>query len=169
MRAPAVVRSSATATKDSVFVYWVSPRGEIQPAADSRITEAQLQRWPEYRHWRRCEAVGAREIEKVSLIISRQHWERKKLEKVQQHMREIEDMKQIGVRCRLRMAQGYSKKDVEVNEKNLKRVQRAEDGLMRLITSEFAPGVRTTALAIELAPQSTSPVAHIAQKWEGIK
>lgn len=166
--APGVVRSNATAVSDRTFVYWVSPKGEIQPAADTRITESQLQRWPEYRHWRRCEAVGAREIEKISLIISRQHWERKKLEKVQQHMREKAELDQLSVRCKLRLAQRYSKDDEEMNRKILLRAERAENNLMRLIASEFDPSVRTTALQMEVKPKSTSTLASIAQKPEGL-
>ena len=149
-------------------MYWVSPKGEIQPAADTRIAEAQLQRWPEYRHWRRCEAVGVREIEKISLIISRQMWEKKKQMKVQQHLREKAELDQLMVRCRLRAAQGYSKNDAELNQRILKRAQRTEDSLMALIASEFNPGLRTSALEMEIGPQSTSPVANVAQKQEGL-
>jgi len=167
-RAPGIVRSNSRPTKDSVFVYWVSPKGEIQPAADTRITEAQLQRWPEYKHWRRCEAHGAREIEKISLIISRQMWEKKKQMKVQQHLREKAELDQLMVRCRLRAAQGFSKNDAELNQRILKRAQRTEDSLMALIASEFNPGMRTSALEMEIRPQSTSPVANIAQKQEGL-
>lgn len=168
MRAPGVVRSSATNAKDNVLVYWVSPKGEIQPAADTRITEAQLQSWPEYRHWRRCEAVGAKEIEKISLIISRQHWERKKLEKVQQHLREAEGLKQLQIRARLRKAQGYSKNDVEMNARILQRAERTESNFLTMIATSFTPGARTTALQVEIGPRSTSPMAGIAQKREGI-
>lgn len=166
--APGIVRSSATNAKDNILVYWVSPKGEIQPAADTRITEAQLQRWPEYRHWRRCEAVGAKEIEKISLIIARQHWERKKLEKVQQHLREMDELKQLQIRAKLRKAQGYSKNDVEMNLRILKRAENTENNFLAAIGSQFNPGARTTALAIEIAPKSTSPVAGLAQKIEGI-
>lgn len=168
VRAPGVVRSSATSTKDNVFVYWVSPKGEIQPAADTRITEAQLQSWPEYRHWKRCEAVGAKEIEKISLIISRQHWERKKLEKVQQHLRECEELKQLQIRSRLRKAQGYSKNDVEMNERILKRAQHTEHNFLSMIATSFDPTARTTALQVEMSPKSTSPLAGVGKKIEGI-
>lgn len=167
-QAPGIVRSNNTAAKDNVFVYWVSPKGEIQAAADSRISQEQLNRWKEYRHWRRCEAVGAREIEKISLIISRQLFERKKLEKVQQHLREKAELDQLVVRCRLRKAQEFSKNDVAMNEKILKRAQQAEDNLMAAIASEFTPGQRTTALQMEVKPQSTSPVANLGQKQEGL-
>lgn len=168
MRAPGAVRSSATAASDRTFVYWVSPKGEIQPAADTRITEAQLQSWPEYRHWRRCEAVGAKEIEKISLIISRQHWERKKLEKVQQHLREAEELKQLQIRARLRRAQQYSKDDAELNDRIYKRAQKTESNFLTMIATSFSPDIRTTALQIEMTSKSTSPVASIGQKREGI-
>ena len=168
MRTPGIVRSSANNAKDNVLVYWVSPKGEIQPAADTRITESQLQSWPEYRHWRRCEAVGAKEIEKISLIISRQHWERKKLERVQQHLREAEELKQLQIRARLRKAQGYSKNDAEMNDRILQRAKRTESNFLTMIATSFDPSMRTTALQVEIAPRSTSPVAGFAQKREGI-
>ena len=166
--APAIVRSNSRPTKDTIFVYWVSPKGEIQPAADTRITEAQLQRWPEYRYWRRCEAVGVREIEKISLIISRQMWEKKKLMTVQQRIREIDLLKQLSIRARLRAAQSFSKNDVSINHQLIDKVRRHEDGLMDLICSEFDPTARRTALEIEVKPESTSKLALVGRKREGL-
>jgi hypothetical protein len=166
--APRLVRNSSSVTKDSVFVYWVSPKGEIQAAADTRITEAQLRNWPEYRHWRRCEATGPKEIEKISIIISRQMWEKKKQMKVQQHLREKFALDQMAVRCKIRIAQGYSKNDEGLNRKLLARTQANEDALMKLIASEFDPTMRTTALDMEVRSQSTSRLAHVGQKPQGI-
>lgn len=154
--------------KDNVLVYWVSPRGDVQPAADTRITEAQLQRWPEYRNWRRCEAVGPREIEKISIIISRQLWERKKQMKVQQHLREKSELDQLQFRCRLRMAQGFSKNDEAMNARILQRAKQNEDSLYKLIVSEFDASARTTGLDMELKERSTSRSATVAQKAEGL-
>jgi len=71
-------------------------------------------------------------------------------------------------RCRIRRAQGYSKKDVEVNELILRRAQKNEDDLMRLIASEFTPEIRTSALEMEVRPSSTSPLAHVGQKPQGL-
>ena len=166
--APRLVRNSSSAVKDNVFVYWVSPKGEIQPAADSRITTTQLQRWPEYKHWRRVEAVGAKEIEKVSLIIARQRFEQKKAMKVQQHLREKATLDQLQFRCKLRIAQSYSKNDEELNKKLMRRAQENEDALYRLIASEFDPAHRSTYLQMEMAPESTSRVAKLTQKVAGI-
>ncbi len=166
--APAVIRNSASVTKDSCFVYWASPKGDIQPAVDSRITEAQLQRWPEYRHWRRCEAHGPKEIEKVSIIISRQMWEKKKMLKIEQHMREIEDMRQLGYRCKIRLAQNFSRNDSEMNERILKRVKSAEDNLFKLIASEFDPSMRTQMLEMEVKEASASKLAHVGNKIQGV-
>ena len=149
-------------------MYWVSPKGEIQPAADTRISQAQLQRWPEYKHWRRVEAVGAKEIEKVSLIIARQMWEKKKEMKVQQHMREKAALDQLMIRCRLRLAQGYSKNDEEMNKRILMKAAKNEEKLMRLIASEFDPAHRSTYLDMEMHEQSTSRTAMIAQKRQGV-
>ena len=165
---PQLVRNSSSLAKDNIFCYWCSPKGEIEPAPDSRISEEQMRRIKGYEHWRRCEAVGAREIEKISLILSRQLYEKKKQMKVQQHLREKVELDQLVVRCRLRLAQQYSAKDVEVNERILKRAKKNEDDLMRLVCSEFDPAMRNTALDIEVRPQSTSPLAHVAQKRQGI-
>lgn len=168
-RAPGIIKSnSASSISDRIFVYWVSPKGEIQPAPDTRISEAQLRKMPEYKHWRRCEAVGAREIEKVSLILSKQMFEQKKKMKVEQHLREKFAIDQLKVRCQLRLAQGYSKNDEEMNKRILARARKSEDALYRVIASEFDPAMRTTSLAIEAKPQSTSHVAHIGQKATGI-
>lgn len=168
-RAPGIIKSnSASSISDRIFVYWVSPKGEIQPAPDTRISEAQLRKMPEYKHWRRCEAVGAREIEKVSLILSKQMFEQKKKMKVEQHLREKFAIDQLKVRCQLRLAQGYSKNDAEMNKRILERARESEDALYRVIASEFDPAMRTTSLAIEAKPQSTSRVAHIGQKATGI-
>lgn len=168
-RAPGVIsRNSSSTVKDNIVVYWASPKGEIQIAPDSRISEAQLRMMPEYRHWRRCEAVGAREIEKISLILSRQAFEQKKRMKVEQHLREKFALDQLKVRCQLRLAQGYSREDVEANRKILATAKHSEDQLYRVIASEFDPALRNTALAIEVKPQSTSPLAHVGQKPQGI-
>ena len=161
------IRNSAQATSDNVVVYCVSPKGEIELAPDNRLTQTQLDKIG-YKHWRRCEATGAREIERVSLILSRQLWEQKKKLKVQQHLREKAALDQLVARCRIRRAQGYSKKDVEVNERILRRAQKNEDDLMRLIASEFTPEIRTSALEMEVRPSSTSPLAHVGQKPQGL-
>jgi hypothetical protein len=166
--APRLVRNSSTTTKDNVFVYWVSPRGEIQPAADTRISEGQLHRWPEYRNWRRCEAVGPREIEKISIIISRQFWEKKKQMKIEQHIREKFKLDQLMFRAKLRIAQGFSKNDKEMNLRILRRAEANEANLLKLICSEFDPTMRTTALEMEVRETSTSVLAHLGKKHEGI-
>ena len=167
-RFPGIVGSGRNVTRDTVFVYWVSPKGEIEAAADTRISESQLRRLPGYRHWRRCEAVGAREIEKVSSIISRQMWEKKKLMTVQQRIREIDFLKQLAGRARLRAAQSFSKNDVSINHQLIDKVRRHEDGLMDLICSEFDPTARRTALEIEVKPESTSKLALVGRKREGL-
>jgi len=127
-----------------------------------------LQRWPEYRHWRRCEAVGPKEIEKVSVIISRQLWEKKKQMKVQQRIREKFELDQLAVRAKLRIAQGFSKNDEEMNRRILQRAEENEANLMKLIVSEFDPTTRTTALDMEVRPQSTSRLAMVGQKAQGV-
>ena len=167
-RGPRVItRNSASSSKDNIVVYCVSPAGEIELAPDNRLTQTQLDKIG-YKHWRRCEATGAREIEKLSIILARQMFEQKKKMKVQQHLREKVELDQLVIRCKLRLAQGYSKADVEINERILKRARKNEEDLMKLVCSEFDPGGRTTALAVELKPQSTSPLAHVGEKKQGI-
>lgn len=166
--APRVVQNSSSATKDNTFVYWVSPKGEIESAPDSRITENQMRKIEGYQHWKRCEAVGAREIEKVSLIISRQLFEKKKQMKVQQHLREKFTLDQLRIRCKLRIAQGFSKNDEEMNKRILQRAERTEELLYSVIASEFDPAGRTSALAMELRSESTSPLANVGKKRTGV-
>ena len=167
-RGPRVItRNSASASKDNIVVYCVSPAGEIELAPDNRLTQTQLDKIG-YKHWRRCEATGAREIEKLSIILARQMFEQKKKMKVQQHLREKVELDQLVIRCKLRLAQGYSKADVEINERILKRARKNEEDLMRLVCSEFDPAGRTTALAVELKSQSTSPLAHVGEKAQGL-
>ena len=168
-RFPGIVRSGRNASNDRTFVYWVSPKGEIEAAADSRISESQLRRLPGYQHWRRCEAIGAKEIERVSQIISQQMWEKKKLMTVQQRIREIDFLKQLAIRARLRAAQSYSKNDVSINHQLIQKVRRHEDSLMDLICSEFDPSARRTALEIEVKPENTSKLALVGKKREGLQ
>ena len=167
-QAPGIIRSGRNATRDDVFVYWVSPKGEIEPAPDTRISEAQMRRIAGYEYWRRFEAVGAREIKKVSLILSRQMWEKKKQMTVQQRLREKATLDQLAFRAQLRAAQGFSKNDVDINRQILARTKKNEDTLMQLIVSEFDPTKRASALEIELKVASDSPLHLVGAKREGL-
>ena len=162
-----ILSNSASTAKDNVVVYLASPKGEIELAVDGRLTQQQLDNIG-YKGWKRCEAHGAREIEKISLILSRQLFEQKKKLKVQQHLREKWTLDQLKIRCQLRAAQGYSKNDEEMNRRILARAQRSEEMLYKVIASEFDPATRDTALSLELHEASTSPVAHIGGKRQGI-
>ena len=137
-------------------------------APDTRITEAQLRRMPEFKHWRRCEAIGAREIEKVSLILSRQLFEKKKQMKVEQHLREKFELDQLEARCRIRIAGNYSKNDAELNKRIMEKANLSREAMYRVIASEFSPAARTSSLEMEARPQSTSRSAHIGNKATGI-
>ena len=161
------IRNSSQATSDNVVVYCVSPKGEIELAPDNRLTQTQLDKIG-YKHWRRCEATGAREIERVSLILSRQLWEQKKKLKVQQHLREKFFLDQLQIRCKLRMAQCFSKNDEEMNRKILAKAQHTEETLYAVIASEFDPQKRTSGLEMEIRPKSTSRLANVGQKSQGI-
>lgn len=165
--APVILNTnSSSATRDDRFVYFVNQKGEIMPAPDSRVTAQQCGLDPA--KWRRFEAQGAKEIEKISLMLSKQMFEKKKNMKVQQHLRERFTLEQLKFRCKLRAAQGFSLNDAELNKKILARAERAENALYDCIASEFDPNHRNTALAIEVKPQSTSKLAHINQKRMGI-
>lgn len=147
---------------DKVFAYFCNAAGKIIPAPDTRMTPKQCGLGPE---WRRCEAVGAKEIEKVSLIISRQLWEEKKQLKVQQKLREMEFLKEREVSAKLRGAKNFSPHDVEVNRDRERIWNRKQDQLLALIYEEFDPTKRHTALAMELGDAS---IARGPKKHEGI-
>ena len=151
--------------KDSTVAYFVNAAGKIVPAPDSRVSPAQCGLGPE---WRRCEATGAREIEKVSLALSRQRWEEKKQRTVQQHLREKAFIDQVRARCRIRAAQSFSENDVSINRQIQKKIEAREEALYQLIVSEFDMTNRHTAFDMELSEQSTSPLANGAKKRQGI-
>lgn len=167
IRSPGIVRSNSSSAKDNIVVYVCAPDGKIELAPDGRLTQSQLDRIG-YKGWKRCEATGAREIERLSLQLSKQLFEEKKKMKVQQHLRENAALQQLMVRCRLRKAQKFSPKDVEMNNKILERARRTETSFMDIICTQFDPSTRSSALHIEVKPQSTSPLAGVGQKTEGL-
>jgi hypothetical protein len=162
-----IIQNSASSAKDNIVVYLCAPSGELELAPDNRLTQKQLDKIG-YKGWRRCEATGSREIEKISIILSRQSFERRKQMKVEQHLREKFALEQLKVRARLRIAQGYSRADEEVNQHILQRAEHSEDMHNAIIAEEFNPGSRNTALEMEVKEQSTSPLAHVGQKRQGI-
>jgi hypothetical protein len=162
-----ITRNSAQVGKDSVVVYVCSPKGEIELSPDGRLTQKQLDKIG-YKGWHRCEATGVKEIEALSLKISRQLFEKKKAMKVQQHLREKFFIDQLKVRCKLRKAQGFSKNDSEMNDKILQRAEHTENTLYAIIAEEFNPGTRNTALELEVRERSTSALANVGNKREGI-
>jgi hypothetical protein len=167
--APAILkRNSASPVKDNVVVYWASPKGELMLAPDTRITEAQLRRMPEYKHWRRCEAVGAREIEKIGLKLSQQEFERRKRMDVERVLREMKFIQMKQVEAKLRKAQHYSANDAQINGDRVKFWQNREDRALSVIASQFDPTRRRAGLEMEFRAQSTSRSAHINQKPTGI-
>ena len=119
------------------------------------------------RHWRRCEAVGAREIEKISLILSKQEWEAKKARKVSQVLREMDFLKQAQIGARLRKAVNFSPNDVLANERQERRWQQKQDKMLALLAQEFDPGSRHMALEVELREAPINP-HHLGQKRQGV-
>lgn len=153
------------AASDRIFAYFASVDGRIVPAPDTRMTLQQCGFDP--RKWRRCEAVGAKEIEKVSLIISRQNWEQRKLRNVQQKIREMDFLRQRESSARIRGAKNFTAKDVEAN-RNLERMWRdRQSQLERLIVSEFKPESRNSALDMEVKELPVVP-HHLGQKRQGV-
>ena len=119
------------------------------------------------RDWKRCEAVGVKEIEKVSLILSRQAWEEKKNRKVAQILREMDFLKQRAASARLRKATNFSPKDVRMNAQLEKRWDEKQELMLRLVCEEFRPENRNTALEMELRDAPINP-HHLGQKRQGV-
>lgn len=161
MGVPLITRS------DRTFVYFVDAAGKILPAPDTRVTAEQLGLNPNL--WKRCEATGSREIEKVSLRLSKQMFEEKKARHVGQKLREMAFLKDRALSAKLRAAQGYTAKDVEVNRNLEKKWIKKQDEALALIALEFDPSSRHTALDIELKEQSMSPLAGVFEKRQGIE
>jgi len=136
-------------------------------APDTRMSARQCGLNPS--EWRRCEAIGAHEIDRLSKILSRQEWEKKKRMTVGQHLRENAFIEQVKVRCKLRMAQAHSANDVSINKQILDKIERRKDTLIHLITSDFDYTKRNTALAMELGEESTSILRNFGKKREGVQ
>jgi hypothetical protein len=151
---------------DKTFVYYCNAAGDIIPAPDTRMSVAQSGMNPFV--WRKCEAHGAKEIERVSLIMAEQAFNKKKQMTAGQHLREKASLDQLKVRAKLRIAQAFSEHDVRRNKQILAMAEARENKLLRVITSEFDPSKRTTALSIELEEESTSKLRQFGKKKVGI-
>lgn len=150
---------------DSVFVYYAHQSGRLVPAPDTRMRPEQCGLDP--KQWRRCEAIGAKEIEKVSLILSKQAWETKKARHVSQILREMDFLKQRAVSARLRRAVNFTAKDVQMNERLERRWNEKQAKMLALVAEEFNPTNRNVALDIELREQPVTP-HHLGQKRQGV-
>ena len=150
---------------DAIFVYFSHQSGRLIPAPDTRMTPLQCGLDP--KQWRRCEAKGPHEIEKVSLILSKQAWEEKKNRKVTQILREMDFLKQRAASARLRKATNFSAKDVQMNERLEKRWDQKQNAMLALIVSEFDPTKRDTALEMELRDAPINP-HRLGQKRTGV-
>lgn len=150
---------------DSVFVYFAHQSGRLVAAPDTRMKPEQCGLDPKV--WRRCEAKGPREIERVSIILSKQLWEEKKARKVGQILREMDFLKQRAVSARLRRASGFSVNDQKQNEKLEQRWNQKQDRMLALIVEEFRPETRNTALEIELKDAPINP-HHLGHKRQGV-
>ncbi len=153
------------AISDKTFVYFAHQSGRLIPAPDTRMSVIQCGLDPNV--WRRCEAVGAKEIEKVSIILSRQAWETKKERKISQILREMNFLKQRAVSARLRRAVNFSPKDVQVNARLEKKWDAKQDQMLRLICEEFKPESRNTALEMEMRDAPINP-HHLGHKRTGV-
>lgn len=154
------------AVSDRTFIYFAHQSGRLVPAPDTRMRPEQCGLDPKV--WRRCEANGAKEIERVSLILSKQAWEQKKDRKVTQILREMDFLKQRAASARLRKAVNFTAKDVQMNEKLEARWNQKQDQMLRLIFEEFKPENRHTALEVELQDAPINP-HHLGQKHQGVR
>jgi hypothetical protein len=150
---------------DSVFVYFAHQSGRLVPAPDTRMRPEQCGLDP--KQWRRCEAKGSKDIERVSIILSRQAWEEKKALHVGQKLREMAFLQQRAISARLRRAVNFSAKDAQVNEQLEKRWKDKQDQLVALVALEFDPTRRTTALEVELREAPINP-HHLGHKRQGV-
>jgi hypothetical protein len=165
-------RNSATAAKDNVMSYFACADGTLMLAPDTRVSAQQC--GLDSKRWRKCEAVGAKEMEQVSLILARQEFEKKRRMKVERALRELKFLRQSRAGARLRASMNYSANDVRANQLQERRWAAREDFYLNIIASEidpsqgFDPGKRTTILECETAPRSLSPLANVNQKPTGI-
>lgn len=165
-------RNSATTAKDNVMTYFACSDGTLMLAPDTRVSPQQCGLDPKL--WRKCEAVGAREMEAVSVILARQEFEKKRKMKVGKALRELEFLRQSRAGARLRASMNYSPNDVRANNLQEQRWKIREDHYLNIIASEidpsqgFDPAKRTTMLEVEMAPKSTSRLANVNQKPTGI-
>lgn len=150
---------------DSVVVYFAHMDGRLILAPDTRMKPENCGLDP--KQWRRCEAVGAKEIEKVSIILGKQAWEAKKARKVSQVLREMDFLKQRAVSAKLRKAQGFNANDVQMNAKLERKWDSKQDQMLALIAEEFRPESRNVALDMELSDAPINP-HHLGQKKVGV-
>ena len=173
MKAPAVLsRNSASTVPDNRVVYFACCDGTLMLAPDTRLSPQQCGLPPTM--WRRCEAVGAKEIEAVSVILARQEFEHRRKLKVQQALKELDFLKQARIGAKLRASMNYSKNDVAANQIQERQWQLREDRALAVIASEldpthcFDPTTREAMLQMERTEQSRSPLAHVNQKPVGV-
>ncbi len=173
MRAPGVLsRNSASAVPDNRVAYFACCDGTLMLAPDTRLSPAQCGLPPQL--CRRCEAVGAKEIEAVSVILARQEFEHRRKLKVQQAMKEIEFIKQSRIGAKLRASMNYSKNDVAANQIQERQWAMREERALAVIASEldpthtFDPTNREVMLQMESTEQSRSRLAHVNRKPVGV-
>ncbi len=171
---PGILKSnSSTAARDNVVAYFSSVDGTLMLAPSTNISPQQCGLDP--RRWRRFEAVGAREIERISVILARQEFEHKRKLKVNQAIRELEFLNQAEAGARIRRAMNYSKADVAANALQEKRWAARREAALSAIASEvnsssgFDSQKRTVYLEMEVHEQSNSPLASVGRKKVGIQ
>lgn len=138
--------------------YFVSPAGRLVPAPDNRVTAEQCG----FRGWRTCDAAGAKEIETLSIRLSRQRFEDQRSLNAQQHLREKSFRERLKANARIRIAMNYSEADVEFNRRMLMRMEEQERLQELAILAEFDATTRTSCF--EMEQKEASP----ASKQEGI-
>lgn len=146
------------------LVYYVNAKGEIMMAPDSRISPKTLN----LQGWRQFEAVTAKEKETIAGRLAEQIWKQKKAMKIEQRMREQEQRNVIRANCKIRIAQGFSPADIELNKAILIRMDQHDERFFKELAQEFDPTTRTSALECELKDAVVGMAAHPIGKRVGI-
>ena len=98
----ALILGSRQTESDRVVAYFVNIKGEKMLAPDTHVSVQQCGLHP--LQWRREEAVGAKEIERLSRDLSAQLWEKKRKQTAGQHLREKKFIEIGRASCRERVS-----------------------------------------------------------------
>jgi hypothetical protein len=136
--------------KHETVRYFVSAAGRIVPAPDNRVTAEQCG----FSGWQTCDAQGAKEIETLSIRLSRQRFEDQKALSAEQQLREKTFRERLKANARIRIAMNYSANDVEYNQRMLRRMEDQERMQELAILAQFDPTSKTSGFELEIKEAS---------------